>query len=48
MLILLDKEGDCEFNASFPMTFDIQINIQDWKIEDSEDGIEVDSSSFYD
>lgn len=47
MLILLDKEGDCEFNASFPMTFDIQINMQDWKIEDSEDGIEVDSSSFY-
>lgn len=47
MLILLDKEGDCQFNASFPMTFDIQINMQDWKIEDSEDGIEVDSSSFY-
>lgn len=47
MLIMLDKEGDCEFNTNFPMTFDIQINLQNWIIEDSEEGIVVDSSSFY-
>lgn len=47
MLIMLDKEGDCEFNTNFPMTFNIQINLQNWIIEDSEEGIVVDSSSFY-
>ena len=29
------------------MTFNIKINTQKWVIEDSEDGIEVDTSSFY-
>lgn len=29
------------------MTFDIRIDTKDWKIVDSEDGIKVDTSSFY-
>lgn len=47
MLIQMDNEGDCDFNNNFPMTFDIKINTKTWEIEDSEDGIEVDISSFY-
>lgn len=47
MLIQMDSEGDCDFNNNFPMTFDIKINNKTWEIEDSEDGIEVDTSSFY-
>lgn len=47
MLIQMDNEGDCDFNNNFPMTFDIKINTKTWEIEDSEDGIEVDTSSFY-
>lgn len=47
MCIEFDNEGDCDFNANFPMTFDIRIDTKDWKIVDSEDGIKVDTSSFY-
>ena len=47
MLIQMDNEGDCDFNNNFPMRFDIKINTKTWEIEDSEDGIEVDVSSFY-
>ena len=47
MLIQMDSEGDCDFNNNFPMTFDIMINTKTWVIEDSEDGIKVDTSSFY-
>lgn len=47
MLIQMDSEGDCDFNSYFPMTFDIKINNKTWEIEDSEDGIEVDTSSFH-
>ena len=43
----MDSEGDCDFNNNFPMTFDIKINNKTWEIEDSEDGIEVDTSSFH-
>lgn len=47
MCIVLDNEGDCDFNAYFPMTFDICIDTKKWEIINSEDGIEVDTSSFY-
>lgn len=47
MCIEFDDEGDCDFNANFPMTFDIHIDTKDWEIVDSEEGIEVDTSSFY-
>lgn len=47
MLIQMDNEGDCDFNNNFPMRFDIKINTKTWEIEDSEDGIDVDVSSFY-
>lgn len=45
--IEFNNEGDCDFNANFPMKFDIQIDTKDWKIDDTEAEIEVDTSSFY-
>lgn len=45
MLIVLDNEGDCDFNASFPMSFGVEIYTKDWKIKNSD--VKVDTSSFY-
>lgn len=47
MCIEFDDEGDCDFNANFPMTFDIQIDTKEWKIDDTDSEIKVDTSSFY-
>lgn len=49
MEIHMDNEGDIDFDMSFPMSFEVQLILQNgrWIIDESNSEINVDDSKFY-